>query len=260
MKTVRLLQVRPWLATACVVAALAVILLAVPISYTRTTGYEVRLSLAGNATGVEQVGTIAKEFKEALHAESVMVTAGRSESLLRAKLGPSPRPFVEAAARAFAGNLTERGIPATASVRPVTERISTNLYAYAAGRIIEIRVNSAGKTDEQIAEEIRQQLDGSGLLNPSVTVEREGDRTKIEIMGECDKDAGGCDQLATTRVTIDGKEPGSGTPIRLQIKFDKDNPPPDAEIEAEAERQLKEQGVNADVTVRDGKIVSIDEH
>jgi hypothetical protein len=167
--------------------------------------------------------------------------------------------FVEAAARAFARNLTERGIPATASVRPVTERISTNLYAYAAGRIVEIRVSSDGKTDEQIAEEIRQQLDGSGLSNPSVSFKREGDQVQIQITGECEEGSPAGDQAIETRITVDGKEP-AGTPHKLMLKFDKENPPSDAEIEADAERQLSEQGVNADVTVRDGKIVSVDRH
>ena len=48
MQGIRIFQMRPWLATAGAVVLLAVVLLAVPISYTRTTGYDVRLSIAAN--------------------------------------------------------------------------------------------------------------------------------------------------------------------------------------------------------------------
>lgn len=260
MRTFQFLRMRPWLTTACGVAVLAAILLAVPISYTMTTGYDVRLSLASNTADPALIGAIAKEFKAALRSESVSVNAGGAEAVIQTKLGPSSRPLVEATARAFAANLTERGIPATASVRPVTERISTSLYAYASGRILEIRVNSAGKTDEQIAEEIRQQLDSSGLQNPSVTYKRDGDQVEIQITGEREEGAEGSDEGIETRITIDGKDPVEQGAKQVQFKVDKESFPTDAAMEAEVERQLREQGVTADVTVQDRKIVSIDRH
>jgi citrate lyase gamma subunit len=207
----------------------------------------VDLTLA-SAPEAARAGKIAAEFGKALKVENVSVAAGAQGVTLSARVPGRSSRAVEAAARSFAQVLTEQGVAARESVRPVRERVSTNLFAYAADQVREIRVNRQGKSSEQVAEEIRQQLEAAGLRNASVEVTDEAGTTQIMITGQCDETTPNpCD----TRIVLEGEpEPPNKAMARIQC----DASMTDAEKCVEIRRQLLEQGVEADVEVVNGKI------
>lgn len=251
--TMRTLRVKPWLTATLAVVGMAAILLVVPISYTRTTGYDVRLTLpSGPGTLSEE--KVAEQFKQCLGADQVWVPRMAGGSMMTARVRPVARSRIETAARTFTKVLNERGIPATTSVTPVTEQVSTNLVAWAAEQAVTIRVNRDGKTDEQVAAEIQEQLKAAGFNDPTVSVNTQDGRTEIKILEKCNP--GDPVSCPATNLVVDGKDMSDGSHAAIRIKID--HPMTDAEIKAEAERQLREQGVEATVEVHNGEINIID--
>lgn len=259
MNLFRPLKTRPWLATAVGLAVIAAVLLAVQVSYTRTIGYESRLLLPTPLPAGLDVSRIAEEYQRALDAESISVNLGPSHATVTARVPLGPRSTVEAAAASFAAELAERNLAATAEVRPLTERVTSNVYAMAANQIVEIQVNSEGKTGEEIAEEIRTQLADAGFENPMVDVAvGEGEmRIAIGVTREqCDEG------LPALRVSVDGMEPpdpASCAEARcLKLQLDAEGKSCD-EIEAEVQAQLEALGIDpSDVRVfvdEDGRVL-----
>src|SRR5262245_29000160 len=72
---VHFLSRRPALATVLGVVVVALGLLAIPISYQRTVGYDVALTMEGANVQQSQVRDLATGFKETLGAEGTSVTA-----------------------------------------------------------------------------------------------------------------------------------------------------------------------------------------
>ena len=179
MKLFHSLRSHPAMATVLGIAIVAAVLLAVPISYTKTTGYRATLEIA-DAAGVD-IEAVAAEFGKALNTENVMVRAGFGGAKISAELPLRAPVTTDGIASGFARALTERGIPATAEVERLTERVTGNVYAMAANEIIEIRVNSEGLTDEEIEDEIRAQIEAAGLEACLVDVETGDGETRIEI-------------------------------------------------------------------------------
>jgi len=253
-------QARPWPATAVAAVVLAAILLFVPISYQKTVAHDATLTLAVPGLDLDQVKKIAAEFKTALHVDGVSITqeAG-SGAVLIARVSSRSASPVARVAQAFAEGLSGRGIPATAQVTPRVERVLGSVYAYALDNIINIQVTSDGKTTEQIAAEIRDKLEAAGVENPMVEYRQEGDQTSLMIQMEksCapgEDSAACCPQV---NVTVDGLEPGGdGTSGEgAQIRVPRTAEMTDEEVIAEVERQLREQGVEAEVTMEEGRIV-----
>ena len=80
----------------------------------------------------------------------------------------------------------------------------------AANEIFEIGVNSEGKTDEVIEDEIRAQIEAAGLEACLVDVETGDGEKRIEIGIEHRIEDGSADALRPVRITIDGMEPPPG--------------------------------------------------
>jgi hypothetical protein len=127
-----------------------------------------------------------------------------------------PRRVIEGLAQAYAQTLAMRGIGARAQVVPVTRQISGNVYAAMANRIYEIHVSRDGKTNEQVAEELRQQFEAAGLPGAEVQVSGEGGQTRMEMHWEAPPDSPPGEEKQFN-VTIDGEggqasktAPGSG--------------------------------------------------
>src|SRR3989442_9371509 len=59
MKSVLFLRLRPWLATAAATVAVLAILFVIPISYERTTGHDVILTLSGPGVGPETLAQLS---------------------------------------------------------------------------------------------------------------------------------------------------------------------------------------------------------
>ncbi|MBI5836047.1 MAG: hypothetical protein HZB25_02270 [Candidatus Eisenbacteria bacterium] len=197
---------RGWAVAAA--AAVALALLFVPIRYTRTTGCDVDLKLAGASQAGTPFADIARQMKGLLGAETVTLSMstrgdGAGGAVLSAHVKGGSAASVRTAAEGFARALTAKGVTATAEVRPVREPALGSVCAMAADRIREIRVQGKGKTTAEIEQEITRRLAEVGFTNPSVQVTREGERTRIEVKIEtkgAPKSAGGA------RVTVDDKQ------------------------------------------------------
>jgi hypothetical protein len=253
MKLFHSLRSHPAMATVLGIAIVAAVLLAVPISYTKTTGYRATLEIA-DAAGVD-IEAVAAEFGKALNTENVMVRAGIGGAKISAALPARAPVAVDGIASGFARALTKRGIPATAGVERLTERVTGNVYAMAANEIIEIRVNSEGLTDEEIEDEIRAQIEAAGLEACLVDVETGDGEKRIEIGIEHRLDDESADGPMPVRITIDGMEPPPGsegaTDRCLELRIPTAGKTPE-EAEAEAREHLEAMGIDVtDIEIED---------
>ena len=244
MKVVHSLKSHPAMATVLGIAVVAAVLLAVPISYTKTTGYRATLEIS-DATGVD-IEAVAGEFGKALDTENMTVTVLSEGARILADLPARSAGRLEGIASGFAQALTERGIAAVAGVSPVTERVTGNVYAMAANEIIEIRINSEGLTDEEIEDEIRAQIEAAGLEACLVDVETSDGQKRIEIGIEQCVDQQTGDACKPVQIHIEGTEsPPSGefvTERALEIRIGAEGMTLE-DAEAMAREQLEAMGL-----------------
>ena len=271
---------RPWLVTAMGVAAIAIGLLAVPISYSRMTGHEVSLRVENAALGQPEIVAIARELKSAVNAEHVMVrdengTLTWSASVPTRALG-NPGPV----AQALAKQLAAKGYAATAASAPIREKVSGSVYAFARDQMITIEIE--GKNASQIESEIRQRLAEAGIPDATVSVTDEpGGKRKVEVRMDQHHEAaaGGGDvaglDLTLTKngapltggdsyqVKVMHKKTDAGMVLAIEVqngdRTAKAEIPNfqslgDAGVAAEIERQLAAAGIQARVTVRGDRI------
>jgi hypothetical protein len=248
MKVLHSLKSHPAMAALMGVAVVAVVLLAIPISYTKTTGYRATLEIS-DATGVD-VETVASEFGKALDTENVKLAAGRSGARISAEVPVRSAGMLEGIASGFAQALAERGVTATAGVEPVTERVTGNVYAMAANGIVEISINSEGLTDEEIEDEIRTQLEAVGLEPCLVDVETSEGEKRIQIGLERCPEEWADGTAIPVRISIDGMEPPPGgecvDECAIELRIDATGTTLE-EAEAEARAHLATMGMG-DVT------------
>jgi hypothetical protein len=176
---------RSWLATAGLAAAAAVLLSIVPVSYTRTTGHDVSLTLAG-IHDVAGAAGIARELKAALKSGPVAMkvepAAAGATVTLETFVPASAAVNAGARASALAKELAARGYDATAAAAPHRVRVSGNVYAFA--RDLVVRVETEGKTAAQIESEIRAQIAAAGIAAAQVMVTDSGNQRKVTIQAE----------------------------------------------------------------------------
>lgn len=260
MTAFRGIRTRPWLATTLSAATVAVLLL-FPISYERTVGHEITVTLAAPGLGGDQLQKIVTELKKTVGAESIRVEDHGQGPILKAQAPIRSKSQAERVASAFAGSLAAMGIPAESDVTPRVERVPGNLYALASENLIQININSEGKSAEEMEQEIRAQLAAAGVEFTTVDVEKEGDNTKILLKQEVRAAAG--EPVADppdVRVSIDGREPSGPDSKRVEIRVHRTEGMTDQQLIDEVKRQLDAQGVEADVTIGpDGKL-QIHEH
>ncbi len=258
MTMFRKTRTRRGLLTAAATAVVAVALLFIPVSYQKTVGRDVALTLSGPALDASQLQKIAREFKASLGAESVALRMeDGASSVLTAKVSGPSGARADRVARAFARNLVERGFAADVRTTRRVERVLGSLYALAMNNIIEIRVSSDGKSEAQVADEIRGQLEAAGIEHPVVDYKREGDRTTLLIEAQKTAGAGEDTTLCNTdiRVSVDGREPSPGQIERSTVKVRRTPDMTDEQVIEEVQRQLREQGREADVSIENGRIV-----
>jgi hypothetical protein len=254
MKLLHSLKSHPAMTTVLGIAVVAAVLLAVPISYTKTTGYRATLEIA-DATGID-VRAVAAEFGKALDTENLMVRASTGGARISIDLPVRAAGTLNGIASGFARALTQRGIAASAAVERLTERVTGNVYAMAANEIIEIRVNSKGLTDEEIEAEIRAQIEAAGLEACLVDVQSGDGEKRIEIGIEQPMDDGSPGAMRPVRITIDGMEPPPGAECIagrwMEVRVAKAGKTRE-DAEAEARAQLEAMGVDmTDIQVEDG--------
>jgi hypothetical protein len=257
MKSRRLLNARPALTVAGALVVIALVLGVVPISYEQTTGQDVALKLAG-ATGASfdaaMVSKIAAQFKSALGAEkaSVMLTGGaEAGASIVARVGGNRGGVARRTAQAFAQALAGKGIGARVEVTPVRQRVSSSVAAYAMSKAIELRIERAGKTPAQMEADLRAQLEAAGIQNPQVTVTQEGDKTNVTVQANSSSPADG-DREIKLELHAGGTDDMKASLNRIEVE--RKPGMTDADVKAEVERQMREAGVQGEVTVTDGRI------
>ncbi len=175
---------RPWFATAAVVV-LGVLGLLVPISYDRTTGHDVAITLGG-MKDVSHVPEIAREIKSVLGAEHVAVkdeaTSTGDALTFEAFVPATSKVNADASSQALARALSARGYAAHAVVTSRREHVSGSVYAYAKDLVI--HVDTDGKSSAQIEAEIRQRLAEAGITNTTVSVTDTGKMRKVTVEAE----------------------------------------------------------------------------
>jgi hypothetical protein len=242
MKLFHSLKTHRAAATVLGIAVIAAILVVLPISYTRTIGY--RATLEVSAAGLVDIDQLAAEFGKALGTDDLMVRIGAGGAKISADLPFASGRRTRGMAESFANALRQRGVPATAAVEAVTERVTGNVYAMAANGIIEIRVNSEGMTDEEIEGEIRAQLEAAGLEACLVDVQTGEGEKRIEIGIEQEVEGGCGETTPPVKITIDGREPPDAMTRRaIELHIDAAGKTPE-EAEAEAIERLKAIGMD----------------
>jgi hypothetical protein len=248
MTTFTKITSRPWWATGAAAAAIAMVLLFVPVAYERNLGQEVTISMAGDlAEG--SVRQVADAFRAAMGVEEIRLQVG-DITILSARVPGRSRAEASVMARAFSSQLDHKGIPATTAVSPWTEKVTGNVYAQVTNRWRDLRVETQGRSEAEIEQEIHAQLEQMGFLNREVTFRREGDRTRLGIR------AGNPDNQLETK--IERKIMGGGgqePPIEVMLPDCTDlRGLPDDQVKAEVERRLRERGIEAEVRVEKGQV------
>jgi len=254
MQSRRILRARPWLAGVAAAAIAAAILGIVPVSYERTTGHDVMLSLAGPAPDPQSLAQIAAEFKAALGAGDVKVRESSESSegatTLEAYSHSRSRSEVEQTTGAFAAALGGRGLKARVQVVPRTQRVSSNVYAMAVDHVIQLHIDRNGKSPAEIEADLRAQLDAAGIPDSEVHVTQEGGQTQIRIQATSNT------PLHAENLQVELKADGTEALHPTLHRFEVHREPgmTDADVRAEIERQMREAGVQGEVFVEDGKV------
>lgn len=238
---------RPWGIAALAAVAVAVALIFVPLPYTAQRGHEVALVLPAG-TPAADVEEAARTLRAALDVRGGLAVEMGSAPRVRARVasGADVQPAVAAVTAALAG----RGITVETQVSPWRERVSGNVYAMAACRFNDLRVVVDGRSAAEIEQDLRSQLEAAGLANPQVSVTRDGDQLGIHVQaeGQCE------DGERQIRLEVQ-REGGGGEDFQMQmLDLESLAGLSDAEKKAEIERQMRERGIDATVTVEDGKV------
>lgn len=280
-------KTRPRLVTTAAVALVAAALLMVPVSYTKVVGHEVTLNLSGSNVSREVVGTLAGQFKEALHADAMQVAATLEDGVRGYTFtARAPGRNAPAVAEAFAHNLAGKGYTAEAGSTPIKERVSGNVYAMAYDNVVRVSVD--GKSAAELESEIADALAAAGVPNAQVSVTLGGDddsRTmKVEVTADAEggpEAAGSEPQLVLTSnggdlggearecsVRMMKTESTDGS-AQLQVDVTRDGTVytatvenaealSDADLAAAVHEQLAAQGVDLSVSAQDGRVQVVD--
>lgn len=243
MTLLRTVRSRPRFATALFGCALTTGILLIPISYERTVGQTVTLHVAGDGQVAGGAGQLARRARKELHAQSIQLRQTQpSELTLVAALPIRSSAQAEALAHAFVEKLRSEHVTATAEVVARTVRTSGRVYAMALDKLISIRVETAGKSDAEVASEIRNQLESGGVHGADVTFERHGDEAQMQIQADVDGR-----QMQVMRKT-------RGGPSELQVDIGgiddtRDPGMTDDQLRDKIIRQLTARGLDPTVTV-----------
>lgn len=252
MKSRRILSARRGLALAGAAVVVAAVLGVVPITYERTLGHEVTLTLAPPTPNADTIARIANQLEQTLEPKEFHTTPGlqAGEVVLSAWVPSQSGAVLDRTATAFANALSAQGVPARARVTARTQRMSTNVYAMAMNRVIDLHIDRAGRTPAAIEADVRAQLEAAGVQNPQVRVTQDGDQTQVDVQADA------ADATGRRELKLQMKASGD-QPIDQRIhSFEVERKPgmTDADIKAEVERQMREAGVEGQVTVTNGRI------
>jgi hypothetical protein len=255
------------------------------VSYDRVVGQDVALTIAGAA---KDVPAVAQGLKAALGSRSVMVEAIPGDSgprfVLHTTLPKRSGADVQRATMDFARDLAAKGYSASVQVTPHRERVRNPAVAYAFEQIINISVD--GKPAAALEQEIRDRLAQAGVPDAQVSVTDRSDggrevQLKVERQHEGDastppepmpqvvltKDGAPIAGAEGVAVKIQKRKINGSTSLVLDVtmkgKTAKVEVPnsdtlSDAALTDTITSQLRQQGIDARVSVVGGK-VSIEE-
>ena len=138
---------------------------------------------------------------------------------------------------------------ATVTVAARTERVWGSVYAMAKEKLLDVHVDLDGKTDAQVADDIRSQLAAGGWTADDVQVQRSADGSSVEI----DAQDGAGRQMKVVRKASGGNEKH----LDFQVGGLDDEREPgmtDAQLRDKILKQLKARGLDGDVTVEGNSI------
>lgn len=246
---------RPAWGFAAATAAIALALLFVPVSYEQTVGHELSFTVSGAQLAASDVdglvNVLTTQIGEApgnVRLHKINILDG-DKSEISARFEGKSRAEVEAVAKALQSELNSKDLEASYELTPIRETVSSNVYAYAAAQWQDIRVETVGRSDAEIENDIRSQLANIGFGNADVRYETTPDGAKMRV--EATSDDG--HQLVAESEHTGG--PG-GEPVNIMMLDPSETKgKSDAEIKALIEDKLRERGIyDAEVTVENGKV------
>ncbi len=248
MSTLEKFTHRPLWATAAVAVAIAIALLFIPVSYERTVGQEVSITLAGSGDGPARARSVADAVRAATGSPQIRLEIG-STTAVTARVPGCSHAEATVMGRALVKELGQKGIQASFTVEPWVEEVTSNVYAQVANHWREIRVETQGRSEDEIERDVTAQLEQMGFSNPEVTFDRTGEGSQLGIR------AGGQDGRIEARIERriegGGDEPAVDVPL---LDCSDLAGLPDAEIKAAVEDRLRERGIEAEVSVENGRI------
>jgi hypothetical protein len=194
------------------------------------------------------------------------------------------RAAVERTARLFAAGLSRRGIGSELELKPVSSVASGNLYAMGLRRALRFDIRRQERSDADVERDIKDQLESSGVSNASVSYREKAGCSLVQIVvgggsgpvravGEgievaliCSSPEAACPvpcspSCRTTctspgdvEVTVDGR---AGFVCSAEAGLSSVAGMSDDEIARELAGQLRSNGVDAEVVVRAGRVVSV---
>jgi len=147
----------------------------VPFSYTTTVGYSLTYADLQGAGNID-VGQLTSALDALGYGEANI-------QILNNRLTISKLPDENAAREAAVAFTAVTGVSGKPVIEPVTAIVSGSLYAQVMDKIT-VEVDAAGKTDQEIADEIRQKLLSAGMINPDVNVTTSGDEMQISVSAD----------------------------------------------------------------------------
>jgi type IV pilus biogenesis protein CpaD/CtpE len=279
------IRTRPAVASALVGALAVLIAMVVPVSYDKVVGQDVALTVTGNGIGSQEIAGVARRLQSALHAHGVMVEAMSSGAeplfVLHATLPKRSGADVQRATAEFARDLKSRGYAASVAVKPHMERVRNPAAAYAFDQIISISVD--GKSAATLESEIRDRLAQAGVPDAQVSVtDLAGGGHEVKMTVERQAVNDGTTPLPEAMpqivLTKDGAPLTGGEGLSVKVKKTKTDTSTTLIVEVESKgktakvevpnsdtmsdaaiadaiaAQLHQAGIEARVTVTDGKI------
>jgi len=285
MAVLHSVRTRPAVA-AVVVGALAVLVaMVVPVSYERVVGQDVALTVTGMGIGSREISTVARGLQGALGSKGVSVEAVSDNAgprfVLHTTLPKRSGAEAQQATMDLARELAAKGYSASVQVTPRRERVRYPAVAYAFDQMI--RINVDGKSAVALEQEIRDRLAQAGVPDAqvSVTDRPEGGREirlTVERQHEGDPSSAPPEPMPQVVLTKDGAPlaGGEGIAVKVQkrkidgatalvvdvtlngksakVEVSNSDSMSDAALTDAISSQLKQQGIDAEVSVVGGKI------
>jgi len=276
------IRTRPAVAAAVFAVLAVLIAMIVPVSYDKVVGQDVALTVAGKAIGRAEVAGLAQGLKTALGVKEVLVDAFSAKDgprfVLHTTLPKRSGAEVQRASMDFARALAARGYAASVQVTPHRERVRYPAVAYAFDQIISISID--GKSSAALEQEIRDRLAQAGVPDAQVSVTdapQGGHEVKLTVQREGNA-ATPPEPLPQLVLTKNGAPLGGGEGLSVKVQKKKvdgvtslsvdvtsngkegkaevsnSDTLGDAALANAIATQLRQQGLNVNVTVVGGKI------